>query len=436
MKVFKKTINIFMAIFVMFLLSSYLEVKADAFPSGKVVTECIYDDAGLYTFTESINTDSGAKQAIINRSPYPLVSSDSSLQSSTVDIYYRGFDHTGGLPYRCPLQLSRYSYDAKTSDGTIPELYVKFNTEFIDEEYITDKYCKWFCWAKNTDVQAVADEQSTHKLVSENFLVTDFSGANHTYYYQHVQQECDVSDACLRSREKKAKEGGEEDSSCASFDSCIKEQASTQREYVIVYVFDNLTLMNKDDKTTVVNGDFFADGSPDEVIFINDPSPQTMMGSDGKAATFFHSGAVNFKVSSSKSTETPNRYIYVEDAEVASDTYREQICDKIPETAKVLRTIISYVKIIIPTLLVILVGLDITKIVIAGNPEEELPKKRKSIIARLITAISVFFLPTIISVILNAFFITGDDNTKEIQAIDCLFTDAQTFEIDEVKEVI
>ena len=93
----------------------------------------------------------------------------------------------------------------------------------------------------------------------------------------------------------------------------------------------------------------------------------------------------------------------------------QQICDKIPHTAEVLTKVLSYIQIIVPALVIVYSGIDIGKIVLAGNVEEELPKRRKSLIIRFIIMLAFFFIPVIIKVIM------GNIYGVDVGAIDCLY---------------
>lgn len=78
------------------------------------------------------------------------------------------------------------------------------------------------------------------------------------------------------------------------------------------------------------------------------------------------------------------------------------ICDIIPETALILAEIVNYARIIVPAFLIILTGIDISRIVIAGNIDEELPKRKKTIFIRLVVSLVFFFLPLIVGIITAA----------------------------------
>lgn len=78
------------------------------------------------------------------------------------------------------------------------------------------------------------------------------------------------------------------------------------------------------------------------------------------------------------------------------------ICDVIPETSLLIAKIINYARILVPIFLIILTAVDITKIILTGNVDEELPKRRKLIIIRFVVAVVFFFLPIFIQIFVSS----------------------------------
>lgn len=97
-----------------------------------------------------------------------------------------------------------------------------------------------------------------------------------------------------------------------------------------------------------------------------------------------------------------------------------QVCSSIPETTKVLKQVIQWAQILVPAIVIILSGIDIGKMVVAGNLDEELPKRKKGMIIRFIVMLVFFFLPLIVKVLFSTVF---DDGILGVGGIDCLFTD-------------
>ena len=82
-----------------------------------------------------------------------------------------------------------------------------------------------------------------------------------------------------------------------------------------------------------------------------------------------------------------------------ADSDATSICDIIPETSLLIAKVVKYAGILVPVLLIVLTAVDITKIVLTGNIEEELPKRKKLIIIRFVVAVFFFFLPFIIQLV-------------------------------------
>ena len=89
------------------------------------------------------------------------------------------------------------------------------------------------------------------------------------------------------------------------------------------------------------------------------------------------------------------------EAEEAEDD-ATSICDVIPETSLLIAKVINYSRILVPIFLIILTAVDITKIILTGDINEELPKRRKLIIIRVVVAVAFFFIPIFIQVFVSS----------------------------------
>ena len=83
------------------------------------------------------------------------------------------------------------------------------------------------------------------------------------------------------------------------------------------------------------------------------------------------------------------------------DNSAGSFCDKYPNIAFVLIDIIQIMQILVPAVVIVFTGIEVGRIVIAGNIEEELPKRKKSIIIRFIVMIAFLFLPIITQLIVS-----------------------------------
>ena len=89
--------------------------------------------------------------------------------------------------------------------------------------------------------------------------------------------------------------------------------------------------------------------------------------------------------------------------------YFFNICEN-PDILRVIyfgSKLLDLVFFIIPFLLIVMITIDLVKIVIGANDEKNIRTNRKTIINRLIYAMLLFFVPTIVSVVMN---LLGDVN--------------------------
>lgn len=98
-----------------------------------------------------------------------------------------------------------------------------------------------------------------------------------------------------------------------------------------------------------------------------------------------------------------------------AETRRKSFCDEYGDTAAVLIRIIQIMQIVVPAIVIVLTGIEIGRIVLAGNLDEELPKRKKMIIVRFIIMLTFFFLPVIARLVTNLLV------DQEIYDISCLF---------------
>lgn len=124
---------------------------------------------------------------------------------------------------------------------------------------------------------------------------------------------------------------------------------------------------------------------------------------------------------SSKDGTCPTGYVkYKRTTEVCKidvGTSAGSFCDKYSNTARELINIIKILQFLVPILVIVFTSIEIARIVIAGNIEEELPKRKKSIIIRFIVMIAFFFLPLMTQIVIS--LVEG----VSILDVSCLFED-------------
>ena len=124
---------------------------------------------------------------------------------------------------------------------------------------------------------------------------------------------------------------------------------------------------------------------------------------------------------SSKDGTCPTGYVkYKRTTEVCKidvESSAGSFCDKYSNTARELINIIKILQFLVPILVIVFTSIEIARIVIAGNIEEELPKRKKSIIIRFIVMIAFFFLPLMTQIVIS--LVEG----VSILDVSCLFED-------------
>lgn len=75
--------------------------------------------------------------------------------------------------------------------------------------------------------------------------------------------------------------------------------------------------------------------------------------------------------------------------------------------AWLLQKILNYVKIIGPIIVIVLSTIDFVKVVVTGD-DKEMGKAQNKLFMRLILCLLLFFIPTLVSFLLNMFGITAD----------------------------
>lgn len=97
--------------------------------------------------------------------------------------------------------------------------------------------------------------------------------------------------------------------------------------------------------------------------------------------------------------------VYADDIYVAPDMPDQADCDLLfgdgkPGTiAYLINEILSYVRVIVPILAMVLGSVDLFKALIASNPDA-MKKAQNTFVKRLIFAVAVFFVPAIVNIIM------------------------------------
>lgn len=218
---------------------------------------------------------------------------------------------------------------------------------------------------------------------------------------------------------------------------CDYETASTGKnlsQTISIYSFSNMAFIEVGNRTTIYDGtitscpqalgsDEMKNNNPyKKYIYVNDSSPQVI--ADTGASTKYYYNSIRFYVSTN-ADECKNKndgkscrvlqYIGSRN-DNASNPSKDEVCKLLGnKTLTLLANIFKALQIIVPALVIIFIGIDISKMVLSGNLDEELPKKKKSIIIRLVVMVLFFFIPAIAGLIIKLLNDTGVVNIGDIE---------------------
>jgi len=401
MKAFKK----YIFLFILILIGSYFweikGVEAEAINWEGVKVECIYEDGGAYSLSKGI----------VNRVTYNLVGVDTTKSATTSSNIFLNVPIDEST-HKCQPVLKSFTLTEKDEDDNkISRSYYKFvsddNVQFQTEDF--NKTSWWDLFGKwVSEIQAdIANKNYTpYNLVSERYILTDLAGEpDYTLTYKEESKQATGSD---------------------------------NYAYIMAYS-DGTYLLKTREKTTLLETgkDHFSGISVNnkgEVIGINDkdkicinnPEAFSTTDSTGVASHYFNDGQIRYGIKISATDECSGEYnrsyVLFNTGLGSGDAPDDELCESImPETSKILKRVIKIAQIVIPVLMIVLCGLDIGKIVVSGNIEEELPKQKKKITARLIVGVSFFFLPLVVLLTINLLKESGAVEAEDIKSIECLF---------------
>ena len=413
MKSFKKNIILIFIMFLVINISGCIEVKATSLSTTHYTLQCIYADGGLYT--RAYNATSGNYSN--NRMSYNLrgVDDSSANQTSTFTFVnnpnYNVQNNDPNSPYnywKCRPYLYTAVYKYDNEEGETDEngtTYYKFTesegTTISNSEFGTTKTGWQSFWGITSDSEDAANNARSnakvYKLMSYQIVLSDSAPKpNATLYYV-----------------KRA------------------EQAAGTNKYITVMIYDNVTIVKSQGFASAIGTSTFSGVSENANgvvsnapanIWINDPEPMRDV-NGSKISYYFNAGATEWKISKSQQSGY-TKYELTDEVPPSGGTGANgEVCDEMPETTLVLKDIIGYVQILMPVFLIILTAIDIGRIMLSGNVEDELPKQRKKIVTRFIAAVTIFFLPIIVNVLMDMMVDNSDpgSNSGTVKSIRCLF---------------
>ena len=392
---------IYMTVFILsFIFIGITGVKAANLDMKTVTLECIYSDGGLYTSEYDLSNSEDGKKYIINRSSYNLngVSTDDS-KSGASNLFLNSLSNNG----QCHNKL--YHLYVNTSNK-IGVNYYKFGANFnsSDNNNLGLWTSNWGALGKvlfDVFKQSDINNINPFKLISERYITTNNTTVPNTIIY-YVQENTD--------------------------------QVVSFNSYISLEIYDNVVLLRNGERVTRLGGDSSifkgitrnSDQSlsgevPDE-IYINSPEPQAIANSSYSVSYKYNSGQTIYSFSKNKDSVHTKKYVLTDEPNSSDLKRSDELCESVlKNTSPLLKGLIKWIQILVPVLLIVLTALDIGKIVISGNIDEELPKRKRIIVLRFVVVIVFFFLPVIVRLMTSWLIDSGMGDTNNIKYVDCLF---------------
>ena len=359
---------------------------------NKVSYECVYNDGSVFTYSLGSTIDSEGNEIEawnINRDIQNIRGSSSLASTTTGAIAFTKGTKPILSSHNCYPYVMSGTVETESDaddDAKTVTTYYRFidNTSTMFNEGDIEGGKGFWWWYKGDYTQA-NDTRSVYKLVSESISIDGEQKPNSEYYYKNES-----------------------------------EQYSSKAVYVTISNYGNVTVLTSGDRATILEGYSDASGAP-ETIWLNDPAPKNVSTSTG--STSFYYDSIRYSISSNKDSTHTVKFIRTETDESGDGGEAGSLCDDIPETAKVLKKIIQVIQLLVPALLIVLCGIDIGKAVFSGKIDEEIPKMRTRLIRRAIAAVTIFFLPLVINILINGLndSINTEDGAGTIDTIECLF---------------
>lgn len=207
------------------------------------------------------------------------------------------------------------------------------------------------------------------------------------------------------------------------------ESAFTSSQVMSVLLYENLTVAEVNGYYSTVSGDKWTSCKNSD-IYINDPTAKAVADNGSGIGTASRYYAKRFSISTSSSTCISNNggkvcakyeYLGARNSNEGNGDGSGQLCEVLGnETVKQIKRIVSILQILVPILTIALTTFDVGKLVVTGNLEEELPKRKKVIVARFIVMIIFFFLPLATNLIISAL---QDAEVIGVTDIKCILND-------------
>lgn len=397
----------------------------------KVLTYEDLDDLSLKENDYEIScTYSDGANLVISRNDVVLSnlsSSTSSTSSSNIGFYFasgqrNSMDNTTDISYNhdnilnkghCPSKLYVYKVEGKYEDN-------------IDNDNTTN--------TTDSDDSDDSEEKDSYFYSTRNDVASDIAGTHSGFLWIGTYSNAEwLINSTTNLVSEQAFLVTTKESLMCDYETPLKDGDTGQVVPLTIYLFKNITFMEVGNYLTPLADVLTScpastnDDENSRFIYVNDPVAKTV-GGGGLVSSSKYYNALRFSYSENandcrKNNDGAQCILYNYKGSRTNDGLleddKDSVCDVLgSDLVDQIQSIATILQIIVPTLVVILTAVDIGKIVVAGNIDEELPKKRKTIIIRFIVMVIFLFAPLLSKIVIT---LLNDTGVVHIGDIDCVF---------------
>lgn len=344
--------------------------NVNALNRSDVYMECIYEDGSTITYNKN--------QFYRSYSNYGTKIESSTMTS--IDLF-----------------LSKGKTFITDNKVSCPDVLSKHNTTVEDVNYSFYYFRNELLSAK--DVTEILHETFDEVNIFQSFIAGISRGLPPTRTYKLVSEDIQLTSNITKNICEYVNE---------------KEQILGENQYIsILKTNDNQILVAGDEVITSVNSSTsqLFNTCPKD-IYINNPGYYIVFNKTNVTPEY---GDARYEITTSEDGNHKNHYKYVENIIRDETSEGINICEKMPNTVKVIQVLIRIAQVTIPIIIVIMTMLDYLKVITStgldgdGNQTIGVNSKKanKKFIRRLIFAAVFIFLPTIVNIILNLLYNSG-----------------------------
>jgi len=356
---------------------------------------------------------------------------------SKTDIYFSQASTSTGVDYSENMQLFLLSNQRNKRSSLNGKI-----TQYNSGNFLVDGKCPRRLYAFSVEDNSLDDvvqeglmapliEDADNYLYSTSFALstdetgedTDFLSGKDITTKESSRDTYLVSESVELTTSKKTK--------MCDYKAYVEGDEEGGASTMTLYLFDNITFAVLGDYTTALESKVkecpnSLESEKDNPLYINDPKPTTLISNNSSVAVTQYKENIRYYISTKSSNCKNNNdnmecsvFKFLGERDPGKTNQEDKLCEKLGnELVEIIQEIVSIMQIVVPGLVIILTGVDIGKLVANGQIDEELPKRKKTIIIRFVVMMIFFFLPWLTDLIIG---LLKDAGLIGVEYVKCIF---------------